>query len=69
MGDGFSPDFIVHGVYVQVSCGNYHSLLLTSAGSVYAWGSNVSGQLGLQSGEVVSVNRKSLFHSRAISSV
>ena len=37
----------------QVSCGNYHSLLLTSAGSVYAWGSNVNGQLGLQSGEMV----------------
>ena len=38
----------------QVSCGNHHSLMLTSSGVVYGWGSNMNGQLGLlHSGEVV----------------
>jgi alpha-tubulin suppressor-like RCC1 family protein len=31
---------------IQLSCGSFHSLLLTSAGEVFSWGSNGSGQLG-----------------------
>jgi len=31
-----------------VSCGSFHSLLLTVSGSVYSWGSNIHGQLGHQ---------------------
>eukprot|EP00727_Mastigamoeba_balamuthi_P013504 m51a1_g8777 putative regulator of chromosome condensation domain-containing protein (1223) ;mRNA; r:179806-184617 len=33
----------------QVALGNYHALLLTDAGKVYAWGSSKFGQLGLGS--------------------
>ena len=33
-------------VCVQISCGSFHSLLLTAKGTVYSWGSNVHGQLG-----------------------
>ncbi|CAG0892795.1 unnamed protein product [Cyprideis torosa] len=32
---------------VDVSCGGWHSLALTSSGDLYAWGWNESGQLGL----------------------
>ncbi|XP_064397834.1 uncharacterized protein LOC135344542 isoform X2 [Halichondria panicea] len=31
---------------IQMSCGSFHSLLLTSAGGVHSWGSNQHGQLG-----------------------
>ena len=31
----------------KVSCGNFHALLLTENGKVYATGSNESGQLGV----------------------
>ena len=31
---------------LQVSCGAFHSLLLTANGTVFSWGSNVHGQLG-----------------------
>jgi alpha-tubulin suppressor-like RCC1 family protein len=32
-----------------IKCGAYHSLALTQNGEVYAWGSNVDGQLGIES--------------------
>ncbi|XP_053978763.1 X-linked retinitis pigmentosa GTPase regulator [Hylaeus volcanicus] len=32
---------------VQVAAGSYHSLALTDDGGVFAWGSNLEGQLGL----------------------
>jgi alpha-tubulin suppressor-like RCC1 family protein len=31
---------------VDISCGAYHSLVLTNSGEVYAWGNNESGQIG-----------------------
>ncbi|XP_065335756.1 RCC1 and BTB domain-containing protein 2-like [Cloeon dipterum] len=36
-----------HKRVVQVACGNYHSLALTSEGEVYAFGRNKEGELGL----------------------
>jgi alpha-tubulin suppressor-like RCC1 family protein len=35
----------------KISCGSYHSLLLSSDGNIYAFGSNRSGQLGNQKEE------------------
>jgi E3 ubiquitin-protein ligase HERC4 len=32
---------------VQISCGQFHSLALTNTGEIYAFGSNLHGQLGL----------------------
>ncbi|XP_060815883.1 uncharacterized protein LOC132907131 [Bombus pascuorum] len=31
---------------VDIACGGHHSLALTSKGEIYAWGHNVSGQVG-----------------------
>ena len=39
-------DAFLGDTVVQLSCGSFHSLLLTSAGEVFSWGSNGSGQLG-----------------------
>lgn len=36
-------------VITQVACGGYHSLALSAAGPVYAWGRNTFGQLGIGS--------------------
>ncbi|XP_029168902.1 RCC1 and BTB domain-containing protein 1-like isoform X2 [Nylanderia fulva] len=33
---------------VDIACGSYHSLALTSDGQVYAWGDNSYGQVGIQ---------------------
>ncbi|XP_065336308.1 RCC1 and BTB domain-containing protein 2-like [Cloeon dipterum] len=38
-----------HKKVVQVACGGYHTLTLTSEGEVYAFGCNAYGQLGLGS--------------------
>jgi hypothetical protein len=38
---------------IDISCGDYHSLALTSNGDVYAWGLNESGQIGIESGTVL----------------
>ncbi|KAH8302427.1 hypothetical protein KR044_006384, partial [Drosophila immigrans] len=40
---------LVSKTVVQVACGKNHSLALTSCGELYAWGSNLYGQLGVQS--------------------
>ncbi len=34
---------------IDMSCGAYHSLVLTSNGDIYAWGDNKSGQIGNRS--------------------
>ena len=39
-------DVSLRDTVVQLSCGSFHSLLLTSAGEVFSWGSNGNGQLG-----------------------
>ncbi|XP_017135160.2 probable E3 ubiquitin-protein ligase HERC4 isoform X1 [Drosophila miranda] len=41
--------FLVSRTVVQIACGNNHSLALTSCGELYSWGSNIYGQLGVQS--------------------
>jgi alpha-tubulin suppressor-like RCC1 family protein len=53
IGDGTTtaspaPDQIsgISGVVVAVAAGYYHSVALTSDGTVWAWGRNISGQLG-----------------------
>ena len=32
---------------IQIACGEYHSLILTDMGDVYAWGRGFEGHLGL----------------------
>lgn len=45
----------LEGGIAEVCCGSAHSLLLTSTGQVYVWGSNSRGQLGMSHiSEVVS---------------
>ena len=36
-----------YGTVKAIACGNQHSVLLTTHGSVYCWGRNMAGQLGL----------------------
>ncbi|KAH8339599.1 hypothetical protein KR067_001005 [Drosophila pandora] len=38
---------LVSKTVVQIACGNNHSLALTSCGELYSWGSNIYGQLGV----------------------
>ncbi|XP_032598724.1 probable E3 ubiquitin-protein ligase HERC4 isoform X1 [Drosophila grimshawi] len=39
---------LVSKTVVQIACGNNHSLALTCCGELYAWGSNIYGQLGVK---------------------
>ncbi|XP_051165338.1 X-linked retinitis pigmentosa GTPase regulator-like [Leptopilina boulardi] len=53
VGDSSSSPVMVHdcGIVgpkvIQLSAGSHHSMILTGDGSVYVWGSNLEGQLGL----------------------
>ncbi|KAM9320225.1 LOW QUALITY PROTEIN: X-linked retinitis pigmentosa GTPase regulator [Gastrophryne carolinensis] len=38
----------------QISCGDEHSVLITGNGKLYVFGSNINGQLGIGSGNVIS---------------
>ena len=44
------PEFVLGVIetdrVVQVACGLFHTLALTSEGDIYSWGRNYSGQLG-----------------------
>jgi X-linked retinitis pigmentosa GTPase regulator len=46
------------GVALQVAAGEYHTLILTVEGWVYAFGSNVSGQLGVVTPHSTSITPK-----------
>lgn len=41
--------YLVSKTVVQIACGNNHSLALTCCGELYSWGSNIYGQLGVNS--------------------
>ncbi len=41
------------GFVSVVSCGQYHSVALTSFGQIFTWGSNQHGQLGLDSADIL----------------
>ncbi|EDW83039.2 uncharacterized protein Dwil_GK22640 [Drosophila willistoni] len=41
-------------LFVQIACGNEHSLALTNDGTIYSWGSNRYGQLGMSEPENMS---------------
>jgi alpha-tubulin suppressor-like RCC1 family protein len=42
---------IMSGIHVVgVACGAYHTIVLTASDCVYAFGSNVAGELGLGAG-------------------
>ena len=41
------PSYGDTGTLIDVACGDYHTLALTSAKKVFSWGRNDSGQLGL----------------------
>ena len=48
-GDGFSPQPVesLHGQrIIQVACGRVHTLALTDAGMIWAWGTGAEGALG-----------------------
>jgi alpha-tubulin suppressor-like RCC1 family protein len=53
---------LVAGTYTQVAAGQYHSLALTATGSLYAWGYNANGQLGVatNSGTAVPITTPAL---------
>ena len=40
-------DILNTPTFTNVSCAAYHCLALTADGTVYGWGSNLNGQLGL----------------------
>ncbi|XP_048266273.1 RCC1 and BTB domain-containing protein 1 isoform X3 [Bombus terrestris] len=48
--EGLTPTLIPSALnnefVVDIACGGHHSLALTNKGEVYAWGHNVSGQVG-----------------------
>jgi len=48
---------IESGSWIIVSAGASHSMAITSTGNLYAWGSNASGQTGLNVG--ITINRSS----------
>ena len=46
----------LHSVTInQVQCGYNHSLALTSEGTLYSWGDNREGQLGIENEDLVPI--------------
>jgi alpha-tubulin suppressor-like RCC1 family protein len=40
------PEKLMDDRIIDISCGNFHSLVLSECGRVYAWGDNRYGQIG-----------------------
>jgi alpha-tubulin suppressor-like RCC1 family protein len=57
--NGFNNERIV-----MISCGGYHSMVVTESGRIYSWGYNYWGQLG--SGNTVDSNAPKLIEMEAI---
>jgi len=38
---------VANPVISEIACGEYHNFVLTADGDVYAWGRNMSGELGI----------------------
>ena len=49
------PRFLKEGHVTSVACGPYHNITVHSSGTVYVWGDNLKGQLGLGDRESSSV--------------
>ncbi|XP_029169078.1 LOW QUALITY PROTEIN: uncharacterized protein LOC114939022 [Nylanderia fulva] len=47
---------------VDIACGSYHSLALTSDGQVYAWGDNSYGQVGIHKSNAYSSGYNQMSH-------
>jgi alpha-tubulin suppressor-like RCC1 family protein len=45
-------EYLINEVIVDMSCGAYHSMVLTQNSDVYAWGHNHCGQIGNRSEEL-----------------
>ena len=43
--------YLLNEKIIDISCGGYHTLVLTSNGEVYAWGANNFGQFGNNSND------------------
>lgn len=79
MNDQLTPrllDFTFRGYVVDIAAGDHHSLCNTSSNSVYSWGSNRYGQLGLKTTVTcpigftpkgVSIDCLQLYHKKAAS--
>ena len=48
---GTEPKWVMYAPVVAIASGRGHSLAVRSDGSVYAWGANAAGQLGIGSSE------------------
>jgi alpha-tubulin suppressor-like RCC1 family protein len=60
-------EFLSTKCIVDVCCGDWHSLALTSTGEVYAWGDNQFGQIGNGSSKTMeSVPAKLIFQGHSI---
>ena len=50
----FKPEKVFFNKLIkQISCGSFHTLILTNMGAIYGWGSNRSGQIGCQNEECI----------------
>jgi alpha-tubulin suppressor-like RCC1 family protein len=57
---------ISFGFVTVVSCGQYHSIALTSLGQIFTWGSNQHGQLGLDSTDTLPTGNRRVWQPREV---